>query len=556
MTTVTENDLPEAPRWALYALAVVVGLLWLMVLAQLSLEWRVNALYAYGWAIPLLSLYLFRERWQSRPQPQAPGHLRLATLLALGGLILFLPLRLIAEANPDWILLNWCFTAAAIGVTLAVLYAAGGVRWLGWLAFPVCFVVTAVAWPTWFENALLQNLALAQAFLSTETVNLLGFTAVQNGATITVNGQDVLVDEACSGIKSVQTAFMMSLFFGEFFHLGVFARVMLMVCSFAVAFVFNYLRTLTLTYVGGTEGTEGIDTWHDPLGFVVMVACLAGLWILARWFASAEADTQAAPGDQPDKQALTSARGLATDGIVPGSAERAQSAERDARDGGWQRFRRIPVWLILFAGGWLALTEAATQGWYAWNESDAPALKPWTVAFPAEAPHYREGEFSDAESRILKYSNGAKAAWLTHKGSYFDAYYLRWEPGRVSKSLAWAHSPTVCLPAVGLEQTRELDEPVRFEMDGVTLELSAFVFEDLQGQPVYVFHCIQEDRTLEASAQTREAPLNVQRRLEAVANGWRNQGQRKLGVLIRGPGSYAAAEAELRRELRRILNVG
>ncbi|MGF1449258.1 MAG: exosortase/archaeosortase family protein [Opitutales bacterium] len=557
----TQAIRPTAPSWALPLLAGVLALLWLMVFAQLSLEWRVNALYAYGWAIPPLALYLLRERWLDRPSPETPHQVRWTLLVGLAALVLFFPLRLIQEANPDWILLNWFFTAAAVTVTLAVIYATGGAAWLRWLAFPVCFVVTAVAWPARMENLLLQNLALTQAFLSAETVNLVGYTAVQNGATITVNGNEVLVDEACSGIKSVQTAFMMSLFFGEFFRLGGFARFMLVFSSFAVAFLFNFLRTLTLTIVGGNEGTEGIDRWHDPLGMVVMVACLVSLWLLARWFHNAQSGTtdppeSGAPSLPESQPKPERERTLALDAIVPGGAERAGPSARDVKDGGFQRFRRIPVALILFAGGWLALVEGSTQAWYAWNESGAPSVKPWSVAFPSDAPFYAEGEFSEAEARILKYSSGTKAAWLNREQVFFDAYYLRWEPGRVSKSLAWAHSPTICLPAVGLEQQSVAETPVVVEVDGVTLTLQGYLFEDTQGRPVYVFHGIQEDRALNPEGNAGLSELTWQRRLDAVFNGWRNQGQRKLGISVRGPLSYEAAESALRRELPRVVMVG
>ncbi len=555
----TETIRQPAPAWSLPLLAGVLGLLWLMVFAQLSLEWRVNALYAYGWAIPALSLYLLRERWLDRPAPQAPSGNALALGIGLAALAAFFPLRLVQEANPDWILLNWLFAAAGVTVTLAVIYAAGGASWLRWMAFPVCFVVTAVAWPARMENALLQNLALAQAFLSSETVNLLGFTAIQNGATITVNGNEVLVDEACSGIKSVQTAFMMSLFFGEFFRLGAFARVMLVCSSFAVAFIFNFLRTLTLTWVGGTSGAEGIEEWHDPLGMVVMVACLVSLWLLARWFNSEASKADPVSGD-PNPPAPTQSkkepeRALAIDGILPGSAERSRQIERDPSDGGFERFRRIPVILIVLTGGWLAVAEGTTQAWYAWNESGAPSVRPWSVKFPTTARYYEEGEFSEAEARILKYSSGTKAAWLNRADVYFDAYYLRWEPGRVSKSLAWAHSPTICLPAVGLLPVQTRKTPVVVDIEGVTLTLQGYVFEDAQGRPVYVFHGIQEDRALNPDAAAGQPVLNWERRLEAVVNGWRNQGQRKLGISVRGPQSYEAAEAALRDELPRIVTV-
>jgi exosortase len=535
MLTQTQDltDVPaletKLPR-SLFALAAVLLLLWFMALAQLSLEWRVNALYAYGWAIPVLAAYLFSERWVCRPRPgnaRWRGLGRGVIVVAVG---LFLPLRVVQEANPDWILLNWLFTCAAVVATFGVLYVAGGVAWARHFAFPVLFIFTAVAWPSAVENALLQNLALAQAFLSTEVVNLLGQTAVQNGATITVNGTDVLVDEACSGIKSVQTAFMMSLFFGEFYRLLIFERVMLVVSSFAVAFCFNFLRTLTLTWVGGTTGAEGIDTWHDPLGWAVLVGCLGALWLMAWWFARYS-------------------RGQAPEGRA------APEADAGTGPAGWGRFGRVGLGLVAFCGFWLVGSEATARAWYALNEGAMGKAVPWTVRFPEGAEAFRWGEFSEAEKRILKFNRGSKATWIDANGHYFSAYYLRWEPGRVSRSLAWAHSPVICLPSVGLELEEAYAEPVQFGRGPLSLRLSAYRFSDAQGVPVFVFHCVDEDRQPEGGQAAFDPDLNWSKRLAAVAAGLRNQGQRTLGLSLRGPADFEEARAVFKARMQDLVQL-
>jgi hypothetical protein len=53
--------------------ALAIAALWLAVFNHLRLEWTVNPLYTYGWAIPALAGYLFWERWGSRPQPKPKG---------------------------------------------------------------------------------------------------------------------------------------------------------------------------------------------------------------------------------------------------------------------------------------------------------------------------------------------------------------------------------------------------------------------------------------------------------------------------------------------------
>jgi hypothetical protein len=58
-------------RVALWApTAVLVALFWLLIFNQQRLEWTVNAVYSYGWAVPFLALFLFWERPSRRNRPR------------------------------------------------------------------------------------------------------------------------------------------------------------------------------------------------------------------------------------------------------------------------------------------------------------------------------------------------------------------------------------------------------------------------------------------------------------------------------------------------------
>src|SRR3954462_6861676 len=53
--------------------AILIGLFLLLIFNQQRLEWTVNAVYSYGWAVPALALFLFWERWRRRPVVERPG---------------------------------------------------------------------------------------------------------------------------------------------------------------------------------------------------------------------------------------------------------------------------------------------------------------------------------------------------------------------------------------------------------------------------------------------------------------------------------------------------
>jgi len=186
--------------------------LWLGLCKELSGEWSVNEQYNFGWFVPFFALYLFWLRWQDRPQTEIgnpKSEIRkgqtIAGLLAIAALLLLLPVRLFEIANPEWRLLAWIHTAAVVVFTLLLIWWAGGVAWLRHFAFPVLFIFVAVPWPTLVETPVTQGLMRVVARVAAETAMLLGTPAQVEGNLIRVSNGLIGVNEACSGIRSLQT---------------------------------------------------------------------------------------------------------------------------------------------------------------------------------------------------------------------------------------------------------------------------------------------------------------------------------------------------------------
>src|SRR5882724_5448310 len=210
----------------------LLALFWLLLFNRLHTEWIVNTLYSYGWAVPLLALYLFTERWRDRPlnatnRPHGIWRIFPALLLLVYG-----PIRIVNEANPDWVKVNFYMTATVAAFSFAALFAIGRFRYMWHFGFPILFTFTALPWPVWMEDTLVQTLTRWDTDVSAELLTLFGTPALAVGNLIQVGSSWVNVEEACSGIRSLQTAFMMSLFLGEFYRLGVVTRVLLMLSSF------------------------------------------------------------------------------------------------------------------------------------------------------------------------------------------------------------------------------------------------------------------------------------------------------------------------------------
>src|SRR5205085_12516932 len=96
----------NAKRFVWIIALVAFGLLWFELINQLKPEWWLNPQYNYGLIVPFLALYLFWKRWRNRPTPAPPAKIAFPIALILFGAALFLPVRFLAEANPDWRLLS------------------------------------------------------------------------------------------------------------------------------------------------------------------------------------------------------------------------------------------------------------------------------------------------------------------------------------------------------------------------------------------------------------------------------------------------------------------
>ena len=113
---------------------------------------------------------------------------------------------------PEWRLIQWVLAIQAVGMTLGAIYLARGRGWLAQLAFPICFFLVAVPWPSFIDQAVIQALTRADATVVTELMGWLGEPAMQHGNVIEVSTGVVGIDEACSGIRSFQSSLMISLF--------------------------------------------------------------------------------------------------------------------------------------------------------------------------------------------------------------------------------------------------------------------------------------------------------------------------------------------------------
>ena len=497
---------------------LVLAVLWLLTINQLRVEWSINPQYTYGWTVPFLALYLFAERWKFRPRTgPTPFAGWVAAVVVVVAATLF-PLRLIQEAAPDWRLVNWAMALVAASISLCAIYRAGGRPWLLHFAVPVLFVLVAVPWPMPLEKIFVQGLMRLVARVCVEALSFFAIPAVQHGNVIEISTGKVGVEEACSGVRSLQTTLMASLFLGELFRLSAIRRSFLLVGGLGLAFLCNLGRSFYLVWISAHEGPAAALKVHDTVGITILVVSLLGLAVLC---------------------ALLRPRGEVE--------EKTDSSDRDAAP--WRpRFASRSA--IIAGAAWLLVVEAGTEMWYRSHEGGRTSAS-WSVRWPTAEPKFRDIPLSDEVRAMLRYDEGKSAAWKDVQGRQWSMIFLRWLPGRSSMQLARAHGPELCLAAAGLVLRDDLGVK-NMRVAGLDLPMHSYVFT-VGNTPLYVFFCLWQDLPLEDGPESTRQAMTMQSRLRDALRGRRNTGQQQLEIALAGAANPAEAEAAALRTIEGLI---
>ncbi len=267
------------PTWVPF---VVVALVWVPALIRFSYQWALNPQYYYGWAVPLLAAYLIFDRWPQIPAPERPRFTGWATVAIVLLALPQLPLRLFGEANSLSDLVSYGMGLSAVGISLLVIYLSGGSSWVRHFAAPVLFLMVSISWPIQVERRLVQGLMRGNAEISAEVVSFAGVPAEARGNVIEIPTGVLGVNEACSGIRSLQSTVMAACFLAVLYRTSVGGFLVLLGAGAAIALICNVIRTVFLTWQGAFHGVEAVDKWHDSAGFTILGVVLVCLWIMSQ----------------------------------------------------------------------------------------------------------------------------------------------------------------------------------------------------------------------------------------------------------------------------------
>ena len=235
-----------------------------------------DSFYSHGWLVPLAGAWLV---WQRRDT------LSRATLSpSYRGLLLLVPavaLNLMAVWSRLHILSG-----------LMCLAALWGLVWTYWgreavrvLRFPLAFLFFMVPLPGVLLIGVSFYLKLAAASLAAAALQLIGIAAVQEGSMIHLPNLTMLIDDTCSGLRSLLSLVALATLWTSLLPAATapWKKLAMVTASMPIGLAANMVRILVLTAIAllwGRAAAEGF--LHYGSGLVVFGIALAALAWLGR----------------------------------------------------------------------------------------------------------------------------------------------------------------------------------------------------------------------------------------------------------------------------------
>ncbi|HTG45305.1 MAG TPA: exosortase/archaeosortase family protein [Verrucomicrobiae bacterium] len=269
-------------------IALLPGLLafgWLVSKAQWF--WTHKPEMQFGWIVLMLSAFLLWDQWNKRPAPAFRARWPFFVFGA-GGLAMLFLMQIYQAAFG-------MMPAVLMGLSVGVYaVAAASIHYVyGWpgcrfFAFPLLFFLIALPLPSFLYSPIVNGLQQKVASVNVEILNLVGIPARQVGSLIHLPGGTVGVNEACSGIRSLQSTIMATLFIGHLTLRRGSLQFALFALGIFLALFGNLVRSLYLSFTANAHGVAAVEQVHDSAGWTILLFTAGGVALSAWLFHRAE----------------------------------------------------------------------------------------------------------------------------------------------------------------------------------------------------------------------------------------------------------------------------
>ncbi len=238
-------------------------------------QWRNEPDYSHGYiVIPLgiLLLYLRRDT--------LPAAAISVGWAGIGLMLLAIVLRVVGRIAYMDFLDGWSIVPWLAG--MAWLLAGRKVMW--WALPAIVFLIMLTPMPFRAESLLSFKLQGVATTLSTGALQTLGFAAIPEGNTIWLGEQQLMVEEACSGLRIFMGMVAMGFFFAVLSNRTWLDRLVIVASCIPIAILVNVLRVTGTGLAYHTLSPRWAHFAHDFLGILMIGAGALMLFGVKRYW--------------------------------------------------------------------------------------------------------------------------------------------------------------------------------------------------------------------------------------------------------------------------------
>jgi exosortase len=271
----------------LSALTALLGYLFYPILRDIAMTCWTDDDYSHGLLLPIVAVYMIwdkrialQERFtvateRIRREGRDGGKI-LATLLLLSGLFIYF----LGEASG----LSYASWLSFFPVTVGVLYLSFG-RTFGLAIAPAVLILfMAKPLPDSLVVRIFWPLQVLAARVSTWTLELLNVPVYLSGNIIEIPAMRLMVEEACSGMRSVMALLTLACIVIYFIDLKLISKIAIVLSALLVAIVMNVFRvalTGVLAHFYDPKTATGFfHTFSGLIVFVIGLPILYGIGVL------------------------------------------------------------------------------------------------------------------------------------------------------------------------------------------------------------------------------------------------------------------------------------
>jgi exosortase len=263
-----------------FALAIaVIGLsTWFLygnTFRELEYQWRTEADYSHGYLVPLLSLWLLYSR-----REVFPGFARQLSWSGVGLLVLAITLRTLGRLFYMEFLEGWSVVPWLAGCLC--LLAGRSVLW--WALPALLFLLFMVPLPYQLETVLSWKLQSLVTMLSSAFLRVLGFPAVAEGHTIWMGQSQMLVEEACSGLRIFVGMAAFAFFWATLIQRAWIDKAVIIAAVIPLAIVANTVRSIVICISYYWLDGRLADEVHDWAGLFMILLAAGLIWLVKEYW--------------------------------------------------------------------------------------------------------------------------------------------------------------------------------------------------------------------------------------------------------------------------------